>query len=106
MGCSTASPPVPVLLFGTGEWNKRRSVTRNTRPKDISSDKIQEGESAGVDITWMSFDERLKYEGGKRFWEEDEKSEESRIPDGAPVTRVKDWSEVVKWAENYTETGM
>jgi hypothetical protein len=105
LACSTADPPVRVLLFGPGEWNRRRSVLCGTRPKDISSEDIQEGRPAGVDLSWMSFDERLRYEGGTAFWEQDALSEESQIPEHAPVTRVEDWPAVVKWAEDYLRGG-
>jgi hypothetical protein len=99
--CSTTDPPVRVLLFGSGEWNKRCSTLHGTRPKHVSSDDIQEGRSAGVDPSWMSFDERLRYEGGKPFWETDAQSDDNQIPEHAPMTRVEDWPAVLKWAENY-----
>jgi hypothetical protein len=88
-----------VLLFGTGEWNQRRSVVRGSRPEHVSSNDIQEGHPAGVDPTQMSFEERRRYEGGKRFWEADALSEDSRLPDDAPVLWAKDWPAVVSWAE-------
>ncbi|KAF7340026.1 Protein kinase domain-containing protein [Mycena venus] len=72
--CSTASSPTRVLLFGDFEWNKRIS-----------------GPGDGADE--MSFDKRLVASGGKEFWKEDRLV----IPDGVPIERVKDWSEVVRW---------
>lgn len=99
ISCSDASPPVHVLLFGTAEWTKRHSVVRGTRPADIGSFQIQQGESAGVDPTQMSWDERLRFEGGSKFWENDER--ESVISVHAPVEYVTDWQEVVRWAERW-----
>ncbi|KAJ7225935.1 hypothetical protein GGX14DRAFT_349237 [Mycena pura] len=72
--CSIASSPTTVLLFGDYEWNKRISV-------------------AGDGSDEMSFDERLAAGGGREFWKE----ETLAVPEGAPVERVKDWSEVVRW---------
>ncbi|KAJ7071451.1 hypothetical protein C8F01DRAFT_1110575 [Mycena amicta] len=72
--CATALPPTPVLLFGDYQWNKRISI-------------------AGEGTDEMSFDIRLAAGGGKKFWEE----ETLHIPEGAPVERVKDWSETVRW---------
>ncbi|KAG5352702.1 hypothetical protein C0989_000853 [Termitomyces sp. Mn162] len=72
--CATHKEPTQVLLFGNYEWNKRASG-----PQDE-----------------MSFDRRLEIEGGKEFW----KDEIVAIPEGAPLTRTKDWNEVVRWVQN------
>ncbi|KAJ6604220.1 hypothetical protein DFH09DRAFT_1442244 [Mycena vulgaris] len=72
--CSTASSPTRVLLFGDYEWNKRIS-----------------GPGDGADE--MSFDRRLAAAGGREFWKE----EELIVPEGVPLERVKDWSEVIRW---------
>ncbi|SJL05809.1 uncharacterized protein ARMOST_09145 [Armillaria ostoyae] len=75
--CATAIPVATrVLLFGDYEWNKRIS-------------------GAGDGSDDMSFDIRLKSHGGKEFWKE----ETVEIPEGAPLERVKDWSEVVRWVK-------
>ncbi|KAK0208395.1 hypothetical protein DFS33DRAFT_1411819 [Desarmillaria ectypa] len=80
--CATAMPVATcVLLFGDYEWNKRISG-----PEDASDD--------------MSFDIRLKSHGGKEFWKE----EIVDIPEGAPLERVKDWSEVVRWVKVHMDT--
>lgn len=65
--CATASPPTRVLLFGDYQWNQRVSK---------AEDQTEE----------MVFDTRLKAAGGREFWN-DEKLE---VPEGAPVSRVKD----------------
>ncbi|KAJ7275465.1 hypothetical protein B0H12DRAFT_1006202, partial [Mycena haematopus] len=80
--CSTALPPTRVLLFGDYEWNKRIS-----------------GPGDGVDE--MSFDRRLAAGGGKKFWQE----ETLVVPDGVPIERVKDWSEVVRWVKSARQEG-
>ncbi|KAJ7124746.1 hypothetical protein C8R43DRAFT_1030621 [Mycena crocata] len=80
--CSTASPPTRVLLFGDYEWNKRMS-----------------GPGDGAD--GMSFDRRLAAGGGREFWKE----EALVIPEGVPIERVKDWSEVVRWVKAAREAG-
>ncbi|KAJ7693618.1 hypothetical protein B0H17DRAFT_1009900 [Mycena rosella] len=72
--CSTAVPPTRVLLYGNYQWNKRISG-----PGDGSDE--------------MTFDRRLAAAGGTEFW----KTEELIIPEGVPLERVKDWSEVVRW---------
>jgi hypothetical protein len=102
VSASGASPPVHVLLFGTAEWTKRHSVVRGTRSTDISSSQIQKGESAGVDPTQMSWDERRRFEGERKFWEDDER--DSVIPVHAPVEYVSDWQEVVRWAERWNSS--
>jgi len=73
---SAATPPTPVLLFGQYEWNKRLSSHADA-------------------MDTMTFDNRLQIEGGKEFWK-DERLED-HIPEGAPLHRVKDWQEVVRW---------
>ncbi|KAJ7770918.1 hypothetical protein DFH07DRAFT_866602 [Mycena maculata] len=80
--CSTASSPTRVLLFGDYEWNKRIS-----------------GPGDGADE--MSFDLRLAAGDGREFWKE----ESLVIPDGAPLERVKDWSEVVRWVKTARQEG-
>ncbi|KAF5327119.1 hypothetical protein D9619_004722 [Psilocybe cf. subviscida] len=74
--CSTASPAVPVLLFGDYQWNKRLCG-----PQDGTVE--------------MSFDIRLAAEGGREFWKE----ETVPIPEGAPLWRVKNWQEAVEWVK-------
>ncbi|KAJ8457468.1 hypothetical protein ONZ45_g18301 [Pleurotus djamor] len=59
--CSTHDPPTRVLLFGDYQWNKRTSG-----PSDYRDE--------------MSFDIRLKAEGGREFWKE----EALEIPKDAP----------------------
>lgn len=49
----------------------------------------------------MTFDIRLKAAGGKEFWKE----ETLEVPEGAPLHRVKDWAEVVRWIRNRREEG-
>ncbi|KAM6498390.1 hypothetical protein JOM56_006338 [Amanita muscaria] len=72
--CATSSAAVPVLLFGNYEWNKRLSNSHDTREE-------------------MTFDIRLAAEGGRRFWEH----EGLEIPEGAPLWRVREWTDVVRW---------
>jgi hypothetical protein len=79
MQCVTASPAVPVLLFGEYEWNKRLSSAEDTREE-------------------MTYEVRLAASGGHTFWE----SEQLEIPDGAPLWRVKDWVEVVRQVQYMT----
>jgi len=79
MQCVTASPAVPVLLFGEYEWNKRLSSAEDTREE-------------------MTYEFRLAASGGQMFWE----SEQLEIPDGAPLWRVKDWTEVVRRVQYMT----
>lgn len=80
--CVKADPPVPTLLFGDREWNKRES-----RYDDISTE--------------LSFEQKLEKEGGREFWKE----EKVVIPEGAPLTRVKDWAEVIAWVEEAKKAG-
>ncbi|KAG6866031.1 hypothetical protein C0991_009440 [Blastosporella zonata] len=75
--CATYKEPTQVLLFGDYEWNKRLSG-----PEDANDG--------------MTFDRRIEREGGKEFWKE----EYVEIPEGAPLTRVRDWSEVVCWVQD------
>lgn len=49
----------------------------------------------------MTFDRRLEAEGGKEFWKE----EKVEIPEGAPLYRVKDWSEVIRWVQKARSEG-
>lgn len=80
--CATASKPTPVLLFGNYEWNQRVSG-----PGDARDD--------------MTFDVRFKACGGKEFWKE----ETVPIPEGAPLERAKDWSEVIRWVRQAKADG-
>ncbi|KAJ3552817.1 hypothetical protein NM688_g3952 [Phlebia brevispora] len=74
--CIKHPQPTQVLLFGNNAWNKREASY-----KDIKDE--------------LSFEERLKKEGGREFWKE----EEVEIPAHLPLTRVPDWEGVVAWAE-------
>ena len=49
----------------------------------------------------LSFAQRLEKEGGREFW----KDENTVIPDGVPLTKVKDWKEVIAWVEEQREQG-
>ena len=82
MKCLDHSPPIRVLLFGDNEWNKRES-----KYTDIKTE--------------LSFDQRLKKEGGREFWKE----EAVKIPEGAPLTRVNGWDEVIAWVEEQRQKG-
>ncbi|KAF5384739.1 hypothetical protein D9757_006237 [Collybiopsis confluens] len=75
---TTLSEPIPVLLFGQYEWNKRIS-------------------SHADSVESMVFENRLQIEGGREFWKEERF--EDHIPDGAQIRRVKDWEEVVEWVK-------
>lgn len=79
MQCITASPAVPVLLFGEYEWNKRLSSATDTREE-------------------MSYELRLAACGGQKFWE----SERFETPAGAPLWRVKDWADAVGFVQSMT----
>jgi hypothetical protein len=93
---------VRVLVFGDTAWGQRRSCVRGPkRPEDFDGTRITPGDAAGIDITQMDFDERLRYEDGGAFWEEDARSEESRIPENAPVTFTRDWPAVVAWVKEH-----
>ncbi|KAF8898466.1 hypothetical protein BD779DRAFT_1484082 [Infundibulicybe gibba] len=82
MQCAAAEPPIPVLLFGDYQWNRRIS-------------------GAGDASDEMTFDRRLKAGNGKEFW----KHESFDIPLGSPVHRVKDWGEVIRWVQSERERG-
>ncbi|THU91637.1 hypothetical protein K435DRAFT_227123 [Dendrothele bispora CBS 962.96] len=84
MSNASPAPPTPVLLFGQYEWNKRVS---------LPSDQIDA----------MVFDTRLKLEEGREFWKEEKL--EDRVPENAPMYRVKDWGEVVRWVKKAKEEG-
>ena len=84
--CVVTDPPVPVLLFGNYSWN-----TRLGRYGDITKE--------------TSFEDKLKREGGREFWKDDSVALEKEIPPGAPLTRVKDWNEVLDWVEKKTAEG-
>ncbi|KZT06302.1 uncharacterized protein LAESUDRAFT_726129 [Laetiporus sulphureus 93-53] len=74
--CIDHQPPVPTLLFGDYQWNKRQAQY--------------------VDIRFeVSFDERHRLEGGREWWKDDE----VEIPESAPLKRVNHWKEVVSWVE-------
>ena len=74
--CATANPPMPVLLFGNNEWNRRLSKFGSMQDE-------------------LSFAEKLEKEGGRQYWKE----ETLTLPEGAPLMRVKDWQAVVSWVE-------
>ncbi|KAG6892721.1 hypothetical protein C0992_012820, partial [Termitomyces sp. T32_za158] len=74
--CATYKEPTHALLFGNYEWNKRVSG-----PQDAKDE--------------ISFDRRLEAGGGREFW----KDEITTTPEGVPLTRVKDWGEVVRWVQ-------
>lgn len=82
LACAGATPPVSVLLFGDYQWNKRESKVDS--PEDH-----------------MSYEVRLKAEGGQESWKED--LVDGKLP--SSVNRVKNWKEVVSWAkENLART--
>jgi hypothetical protein len=68
-------------LFGDYEWNKRISSPEDNRDE-------------------MCFKAREKREG-QGFW----KDENLAVPEGAPLYRVKDWGEAVRWVENAKKAG-
>ncbi|KAH9912249.1 uncharacterized protein BXZ73DRAFT_56398 [Epithele typhae] len=82
--CAVADPPVPVVLFGEYEWNKRVG-----RYSDVSKE--------------TSFEDRLAREGGREFWKEE--SLEKELPPGAPLYRVKDWEALIDWVDKQREEG-
>lgn len=49
----------------------------------------------------MSFDKRLAANDGKEFWKDDILV----IPEGIPIERVKDWSEVIRWVKTARQEG-
>ena len=74
LSCASASPPVPVLLFGDYPWNQRYSSL------DESKDHL-------------GYEDRLQFEGGKHWWLE----ESVELPES--VTRVKDWKAAVEYVK-------
>ncbi|KAI8995432.1 hypothetical protein BD414DRAFT_479513 [Trametes punicea] len=80
--CVTTEPKVPVLLFGDYQWNQRVAHYGNIKKE-------------------VSFEEKLKREGGREFWKE----EKVEVPEGAPLTRVKNWDEVLQWVEKQKTEG-
>jgi hypothetical protein len=89
LACATGDPPTTALLLGANEWNTR-----------LSGVEAEENAPAGgVDVTQMSFAQRLKHAGGREFWKEDAARAREKIPARAPLVRVKDWEEVVRWVE-------
>lgn len=72
-----ASPPIPVLLFGDYNWNRRFSKLAN--PEDH-----------------FGFEERLKHENGEEWWKKENVDKE--LPEN--VKRMKDWKEVVAYIES------
>ncbi|KAF5375195.1 hypothetical protein D9758_000028 [Tetrapyrgos nigripes] len=82
MSNASPAPSTPVLLFGQYEWNRRLC---------LPSDQIDS----------MVFDTRLEIEEGKEFWREERL--EDHIPEGAPLHRVKDWGEVIRWVKKARE---
>ncbi|CDO70228.1 hypothetical protein BN946_scf184942.g28 [Trametes cinnabarina] len=80
--CVTTEPQVPVLLFGGYAWNQRVAQYSDVKKE-------------------VSFEERLKREGGREFWKE----EKLELPEGAQLTRVKDWEEVMQWVEKQKADG-
>ncbi|RXW23837.1 hypothetical protein EST38_g2000 [Candolleomyces aberdarensis] len=80
--CVTAEKPIQTLLFGAYEWNKRLSGPGDARDE-------------------MAYDVRLEREGGRKFWEE----ESVPVPEGAPLHRVRDWGEAIRWIRARKEEG-
>ena len=83
LACVSHTPPIPVLLFGDYEWNKRQSF-----PSDYRNE--------------MTFAYRLQKEG-EEFWKKDD--DKVVYPEGAPLRRVKDWGEVVRWITQARKDG-
>lgn len=75
--CIQADPPVPILLFGDYQWNKRSCTYKHIKDE-------------------VSFEVRTKQEGGREWWHDDDIT----VPEGAPLTRVNTWAEVVDWVKN------
>lgn len=101
MQLATAAPPVPVLLLGEHEWNKRLSVVKSSAPPKAGEDG--EG-TAEPDVTQMSFAQRTEKEGGREWWKDDEVSAQRNIEENH-IIRVRDWEEVVKWVEEHLQEG-
>ena len=80
--CVLHPEPTPTLLFGYNEWNKRESKYRS-------------------DDDSLSHEQRLQKEGGREFWKDDE----TAVPEGVPLYRVKDWTEVIQWVEAQQKEG-
>ncbi|KAF6766513.1 hypothetical protein DFP72DRAFT_22189 [Ephemerocybe angulata] len=80
--CVTAKKPIATLLFGDYEWNKRMCTHADAKHD-------------------MSFEARSKLEGGREYW----KDETVPVPEGAPLWRVRDWSETVRWIKARKEEG-
>ncbi|KAL1952218.1 hypothetical protein VTO73DRAFT_1367 [Trametes versicolor] len=80
--CACAAPPVPVLLFGEYAWNRQAAHYEDVKEE-------------------LSFAERFEKEGRREYWL-DEKLE---VPEGAPLTRVKNWEEVIQWVEKQKADG-
>jgi len=81
LSCSQADPPINVLLFGAYQWNQRES--RLEHPQDH-----------------LGYKERLEFEGGKRWWEE----ECVALPGN--VVRIPDWGKVVDWIRKHRAEGL
>jgi len=81
--CSSYNPPTPVLLFGDYEWNKRQSFSTDYRDD-------------------MTFSRRLETEGAE-FWKKDDLK--VVYPEGAPLWRVRDWGETIRWIERARADG-
>lgn len=81
--CASHTPPTPVLLFGDYEWNKRQSLSTDHRND-------------------MTFARRLETEGPE-FWKNDDRK--VVYPEGAPLWRVRDWGETIRWIEKAREQG-
>ncbi|KAI0823079.1 hypothetical protein BC628DRAFT_1365302 [Trametes gibbosa] len=80
--CVTADPPVPVLLFGDYAWNQHAAHYDDVKKE-------------------VSFAEKFEREGRREFWKEDKLT----VPAGAPLTRVKNWREVIDWVERQKAEG-
>ncbi|KAH9853054.1 hypothetical protein C2E23DRAFT_868248 [Lenzites betulinus] len=80
--CATADPPVPVLLFGDYAWNRHAAHYDDVKKE-------------------VSFAEKFEREGRREFWKEDT----LEVPAGAPLTRVKNWAEVIEWVEKQQAEG-
>ncbi|EIN13376.1 hypothetical protein PUNSTDRAFT_117170 [Punctularia strigosozonata HHB-11173 SS5] len=94
-----ASPPIPVLLFGEHQWNKRVSEVRSSAPSKADGSSAGSGQDESeLDVTQMSFEERLQREGGHEWWKDEEASAQEQIAQ-RPIHRVKNWDEVVRWVE-------